>query len=336
MRILMISTALKATPPRGYGGIERVVSILTEELVRQGHDVTLVATPGSRCSGRTVEVAGYDPGRAPSTVRRRGGWMDEEPLYAAARELIRSGRFDVVHDWSFQNHVPLRHGDEVPAVVSLCFPPPPAYRRPNLVACSRAHAELCGPSTRFVHYGLPLADWTFSPKKDGHLVHIAKIARYKAQHLAVRAARRAGRELHLVGNVEDRWYFHTRVKPALWRTPSARYVGEARGTASHLAPAAALVQTPRWFDAFPVVVLEALASGTPVIAFPSGGIPEQVVPGATGFLCETVDELAEAMERVDELDPADCRASAEERFSASRMAADYVELYQRVRDGERW
>jgi glycosyltransferase involved in cell wall biosynthesis len=114
------------------------------------------------------------------------------------------------------------------------------------------------------------------------------------------------------------------------------YIGEIHGTNEHLMEARALIQTPRWFDAFPLVILESLASGTPVIAFDQGGIREQIEHGTNGFLCSTAADLAEAMNRVDEINPRVCRGMAEERFSVTRMARQYTELYDQVRDGVAW
>jgi glycosyltransferase involved in cell wall biosynthesis len=336
MRIALVSTAYKATPPSGYGGIERVVFELAEELVRQGHDVLLFGARGSHCSGRTVEIAKLDPAQAPSGITREEHVVSEEPLYTAMRETLREFRPDVVHDWSFQNLYLLRHPEAHPFLISTCVPPAPGYARPNLVACSRAHAELFGPTTRHVHYGLDLSRWGWSKQKAPHLIHIAKIARYKGQHLSILAARKSGRPLHLAGNVEDPAYWHLVVRPLVWISPGVRWVGEIPGTAAHLREAKALVQAPRWFEAYPLVVLEAAASGTPVIALAEGGIPEQIEPGVNGFLCRDRHELATAMARVDELDPAACRAYAEERFTAARMAEEYAALYAADRDGERW
>ncbi|WJW76308.1 glycosyltransferase [Thiohalobacter sp. IOR34] len=336
MRILVVSVVYNSTPPIGYGGIQRVVHSLVEALVEFGHEVTLVAPPRSRCSGRTVEVAAYDPDRPWVRIRREGDLLSEEPLYETLVELTRREQFDVIHDWSFQNLFPVRHPDVLPAVISTCIPPPPGFSRSNLVASSKAHAELCGEGTRYVHYGLPLDDWEYTLSKSDELVHIAKIARYKAQHLAIMAARRSGRKLALAGNVEEPLYYNALVRPLLWMSRHVSYLGEISGTEDCLREAAALVQTPRWFDAFPLVILEALASATPVIAFAEGGVPEQVIHGETGFLCHDLSSLTEAFERLPEIDPQKCRDDAERRFSSRRMAEDYLDLYRRAMAGDNW
>jgi len=336
VRIAVVSTVFKKTPPAGYGGIERVVHTFVQELVREGHEVTLFATPGSSCAGTTVEVSGYDPARAPSGIRKPSDALSEEPLYRAMQEYLAAHPVDVIHDWSFQNLFVLRHPDAFPFVISTCIPPAPAYARPRLVACSKAHAALCGATTRYVHYGLNLAEYEFSYTKQEHFIHIAKIARYKGQHLAMLACRKLGLPLHLAGNIEEPSYFYLVIKPLLWLSPATAYLGEIHGPNRYLKDAACLIQTPRWFDAFPYVILEAFASGTPVVAFSEGGIPEQLRNGVNGVLCRSPADLPEALEQVRAVRPQDCRAYAEEYFTVRRMVADYLELYRGAMDGEQW
>jgi hypothetical protein len=336
MKIAVVSIVYKPTPPTGYGGIERVVHTLVEELVRQGHEVTLFGTPGSYCSGTTIEVAGYDPSKAPSGITHKSDAISEEPLYHAMADYLGSHPVDVIHDWSFQNLFVLRHRDAFPFVISSCIPIPAGFQRPNLVGASRAHAAHCGGATKYVHFGIDLDKYQYSYAKKEYFVHIAKIARYKGQHLAVLALRRAKQRLLIAGNVEDRLYFNAVLRPLLWVARNASYIGEIQGTSGLLREALALVQTPQWLDTFPFVILEAFASATPVISFRKGGVPEQIVHGVNGFLCDSVGDMAEAAWNIRSIRPQDCRAYAEEHFSSTRMARDYLDLYTRVADGEAW
>lgn len=336
MRIAVLSTVYKATPPVGYGGIERVVHTLLEQLVREGHDVTLFGTAGSHCSGRTIALAEYDPKRAPSGITSQADVISEEPLYNAVARYLASNPVDVIHDWSFENLFVRRHPEQVPFVISTCIPPAPGYQRPQLVACSAAHARQIGGNTRFVHYGLRLDEWKYSYEKTREAVHIAKIARYKGQHESILAAVRAGRPLAIAGNVEGKRYYGFCVRPLLTLAPRVRYIGELRNTNQALLHAACLVQTPRWFDAFPLVVLEALASATPVVAYDTGGLGEQIINGVNGFLCTGIADLASRLSEIENIRPQNCRAYAEEHFTVSRMAREYLSLYQQVRDGETW
>ncbi len=336
MKIAMVSIPYHATPPKGYGGIERVVYELAEELVRIGHEVVLFGAPGSYCSGETVEVMAYDPSIAPSGITKGTSGLSEEPLYEAMVAYLAAHPVDVIHDWSFENLYVLRHPKRFPFVISSCIPPLKGIRRPNLVAASEAHARLFDPPAEVVHYGLQMDRYEVGLEKTEPMIHIAKIAPYKGQHLAIGAAVLARKPLTIAGNVEDRRYFHVLMKPLIAMAPGVRYVGELHGVNRHLVKACALVQTPRWFDVFPLVILEALASGTPVIALRRGGIAEQIEDGANGFLCRNVMDLVRAMKRVETLDPRRCRRIAEERFSVALMAQKYCHLYERVIAGESW
>ncbi len=336
MRIVMISTVYHATPPTGYGGIERVVYRLTEELIKQGHEVILFGAKGSRCSGKTIAIEAYDPSKAPSGIRRGGDILSEESLYDSVKTYLDKNPADVIHDFSFQNLYVLRHSQNLPFVISTCVPPTKDYQRPNLVACSRAHAELCGPKTKFVHYGLNMDEFPAQFNKTKPMIHISKIAKYKAQHMAIDAGRKLNVPLWIAGNIEDKFYFYSRILPRLWISPTVKYIGEIKGTMAHLKEAKALIQTPQWFDAFPLVVLEALACGTPVIGLNRGGLPEQIKDGVNGFLCHDQNDLEDAMKRIDDIKPIECRRYAEKNFSVSRMAQDYIALYTKVCQGETW
>lgn len=336
MRIAVVSTVYMRTPPEGYGGIERVVHTYTEELVRQGHDVTLFATPGSWCSGATIEVSRMEAGNAPPGIRSPRDVLSEEPLYRAMSAHLKEHPVDVIHDWSFQNLYVQRHPERFPFLISTCIPQPRDYVRRNLVASSRAHAAVVGKEARYVHYGLQLQNWEYRYDKPDPMIHIAKIARYKGQHEAMLASARAGRRLVIAGNIEGRKYHWAVVRPLVALLPNVTYVGEVKNTNPVLARSRCLVQTPKWFDAFPLIILEALASGTPVIAYPRGGVTEQIEHGVNGFLCKGVSELAAAMRDIDQIRPEACRQFAEEHFSVARMAREYLALMEEVRGGLTW
>jgi glycosyltransferase involved in cell wall biosynthesis len=336
MKIAVVSTVYKRTPPVGYGGIERVVHTYVEEMVRRGNEVVMFATPGSYCSGTTVEVSAYDPTSAPSGVTSKKSQLSEEPLYEAMRTYLDSHSVDIIHDWSLLQLYVRRHPERFPFLVSSCIPLSPSHATPNLVVSSKAHSNAVGGNPPFVRYGLDLQAWNPMYRKDNHLIHIAKIARYKGQHEAAWAAFRSRRELWLAGNVEDKLYFHGLVRPLAKLLPGIRLMGELTNTQGELRKARALVQTPKWLDVFPLIVLEALACGTPVITYAEGGVVEQIESGINGFLCQTREGLSEAMERIDEISPQTCRAFAEEHFTVARMAQEYETLLTQVLDGECW
>lgn len=333
MRIAIVSTVYSETPPVGYGGIERVAHILGEGLVKLGHDVTLFALPGSRFSGNLVVVDAYQRAKTPG---RKGASVSEEALYERMRDHLRRHPVDVIHDFSFENLFIKRHPEVAPFVVSCCTPPLPNYRPPNLVACSEAHARVFEPAARFVRYGLDLDQWTPCYDKKRHLVHISKVDRIKGQDFAIRAARRARVRLLLVGEVTDPAYYWLMLRPMSLLSPTVSFMGAVNGTHELLRDAGALVQTPRWFEAFPMVSLEAFASGTPVIALARGGLPEQIVNGVNGFLCENITDLADAMGRAGEINPRTCREYADAHFSSKRMVQEYVGCYEDAINGNNW
>ncbi|MEJ5300398.1 MAG: glycosyltransferase [Thermodesulforhabdaceae bacterium] len=334
MRIAMVSIPYHSTPPKGYGGIERVVYELTEELIRKGHEVVLFGAPGSFCSGKTIIVETAS-GSVPSGITKGKAWLSEEPLYRAMKNYLDDNPVDVIHDWSFENLYVLRHPNKFPFVISSCIPPTPGYARPNLVAASQAHARLIKTS-RYVHYGLHMPSYNYSCEKNEPMIHIAKIAPYKGQHLSMMAAFLARKRLNIAGNVEDSRYFKLVVRPLLMLLPKIEYLGEVQGTHGVLKNAKALIQAPRWFDVFPLVILESLALGTPVIALRQGGIPEQIDHGVTGFICDSMFDMVKAMKMVKFLDPRACRSVAEERFSVGRMAEQYLSIYEDAISGKRW
>ena len=143
MNIAIISLPYGRTPPVGYGGIERVVHILVEQLVKKGHQVTMFATPGSYCSGKTIEVSGYDPSRAPSGVHKKADFLSEEPLYEAVQNYLKSHPVDIIHDWSFQNLFVLRHQDEFPFLISTCVPSHPHDTVAPILLPAVKHTQPC-------------------------------------------------------------------------------------------------------------------------------------------------------------------------------------------------
>ncbi len=331
MRIAVVSTINLPTPPVGYGGIERLVHTFVEELIRQGHEVTMFAREGSSCSARTIGV--------PVQGQTSGGRvrLSEEALHKALGEFVAAERPDVVHDWSLDNLFVNRSPDAVPFVVSTCVPQPASYAQRNVVAASAAHAAtLKGGQVPFVRFGVDVDRMEYSPNGGRRLVHVAKIARYKAQHLSMLAAALARMPLDVVGNVEGQRYAKYVVQPLGTLLPWVRLTGESLDVDATLRGALALVQTPRWFETFPLVSLQSLAAGTPVVTLGTGGLPEQIEQGVNGFVAQGISDLVGYLGRVHEISRQACRDIAMERFHVRRMAQEYTQVYQRVRDGETW
>ncbi|MDQ1708702.1 MAG: hypothetical protein QOG49_87 [Frankiaceae bacterium] len=336
----MLAPPWVATPPEGYGGIELVVSQLTDELVRRGHDVHLFAAPGSR-SAAVVRVLldklyAEEMGRALHEVDHVVRAFD-----AIAGEAAVSRPFDVIHDHSGftalaladQIGVPMVHtvhGDFTEDVQRFY-----AYHgsKAACVAISLAQRRVAPPSLDFsavVPNPITIGDWPFQPDKDDFLLWIGRVDEEKGPHLAIAAARAAGRQLVLAGPVQPghERFFATVVEPLIDGT-DIRYVGEVSGEEKQrlFAQASALLMPIQWNEPFGMVMIEAMACGTPVIAFRAGAAPEVVEDGVTGFLVDDVDGMAAAIARVGGLDPRACRERVATHYNVPTVAAAYEQVY---------
>ncbi|ONF96941.1 glycosyltransferase family 4 protein [Sphingomonas jeddahensis] len=333
MRIAMLSSISWPTPPTGYGPWELVTSLLTEALVARGVDVTLFATQNSHTAGKLEGVAprGYsEPPHLDAKV-----W---EAMHIA-NCIEQAGKFDLIHNqadfmplaWSRLIDTPMLttiHGFSSERIV-------PVYQRyddnVHYVSISDAdrHPSLSYAET--IHHGIPLDDFPFDPVGSDDLLFFGRIHPDKGPHDAISAARIAGKRLVMAGLVQDEGYHERHVAPHI---DNDRVIfhgvvgGEARTRA--LGQAGALLHLIGFDEPFGLSVVEAMACGTPVIAFNRGSMPELIEHGVTGFLVDTVEEAVEAIARVAEIDRAKCRQRVAERFSVERMADDYVRLYERL------
>jgi glycosyltransferase involved in cell wall biosynthesis len=338
MRIAQVAPLYESVPPRLYGGTERVVSYLTEELVRLGHDVVLYASGDSRTGaelrGITREALRLDPNckdrLAPHVLM----------LDRVARD---AHAFDVLHVHLDYLHFPVARRLGVPVLTTqhgrLDIPDlKPLFSEFSSlpqVSISNAQREPL-PQANWVgtvHHGLPLDLYRFNPRPDDYLAFIGRFSPEKRPELAIEIARRVGRRIRIAAKVEeaDGEYFEHTVRPLLGRK-GVEFVGELdeAGKNELLGNAAALLFPIDWPEPFGLVMIEALACGTPVVAFARGAVSEVLTHGQTGYLCDNVLDATRAVDRLGRIDRHDCRRTFEERFSAPRMAADYVKLYEKV------
>jgi glycosyltransferase involved in cell wall biosynthesis len=336
LRVGVLASIAHRTPPRGYGPWEQVASTLAEGLVALGHDVTLFATADSVTTGRLHSEAphGYEEGRGYDVKVYEG-------LHIAAA-FERAGEFDVLSNQF--DFLPLTYSRLVstPVVTTIHgFSSErivPVYRAyddiGHYVAISDAdrHRDLTYDAT--IYHGIDLAPFTFRDRPGDHLLFLGRIHPDKGTHRAVEVARRAGLPLVIAGIVQDREYFDTLVRPHL-DTADISYVGPV-GPAERdalLGGALALLHLIGFAEPFGLSVVESLATGTPVIAYPLGSMPEIIRPGRTGFLVDDVAGAVEAVGRVGRLSRRHCRDDVEQRFTAARMVADYAELFARIASG---
>jgi glycosyltransferase involved in cell wall biosynthesis len=337
MRIAQVAPLAEAVPPKLYGGTERVVSWLTEELVEMGHEVTLFA------SGDSITNAVLEP-CLPQALRLGSSHRDPMLAYgvALARVADLASHFDVVHSHIDWVHVPLLRCLGVPFLTTLhgrldlpdlnssfenCF------AEVQFVSISDAQRAPL-PQARWigtVYHGMPknLLKANFAP--EGYLAFLGRIAPEKGPEIAIRLARAAGIPLKIAAKVDgaDQAYFDTKVSPLI-DGESIEFVGEIGESqkAAFLGNAAALLFPICWPEPFGLVLIEAMACGTPVIAFRCGSVPELIEHGVTGFVVDSYRDALSAVDRVPMIDRRAVRASFERRFTARRMAEDYVSVYE--------
>ncbi|GJG98160.1 glycosyltransferase family 4 protein [Cupriavidus pauculus] len=340
MRIAQIAPLAERCPPSLYGGTERIVSYLTEELVRQGHNVTLFASGDSVTTARLIPSC--------EVALRLGAQMrDPLPYYMMMLDdvLVRACEFDVLHFHIDMLHYPsLRHLQ--PRVITtlhgrldLADLLPFYTRFPQFPLVSVSTAQRAPmPAVNWagtVLHGLPAGLLAYRAKPvGGYLAFLGRISPEKRPDHAINIAVRAGLPLKLAAKIDevDRAYWEGIVQPLLAQSPGCEYIGEIgeHEKSEFLGNATALLFPIAWPEPFGLVMIEAMACGTPVVAFRCGSVCEVIDPGVSGYVVETVDDAVAAVQRITELPRAGVRAAFDARFTVERMARDYVRIYQNL------
>jgi glycosyltransferase involved in cell wall biosynthesis len=340
MKIAQIAPLSESCPPRLYGGTERVVSYLTEELVRQGHDVTLFAS-GDSCTAARLLPFCETALRLDSRIR------DPIPAHMIMLDRVRAlaEDFDVLHFHVDVLHYPLIRDFADKTVTTLhgrldlpeLRPLYRAFSRVPLVSVSRHQRKPMPPVNwaGMVHHGLPADALPFNPTPTGrYLAFLGRISPEKGPDRAIEIAARAGAKLKIAAKVDrvDRAYWEDVIEPMVKTHPNVEFIGEIneREKAKFLGDAAALLFPIDWPEPFGIVMIEAMACGTPVIAFPAGSVPEVIDEGVSGYLVRDVAEAVLAVERVASFDRAKARACFERRFTIDRVARDYVTIFREL------
>lgn len=341
MRIAQVAPLYESVPPRLYGGTERVVSYLTEELVRQGHDVTLFASGDSLTSAELVPVS-------PRALRLDPRCVDPYAHQMLLLEAVtkRADEFDLIHYHIDYHHFPLSRRSQTPQLTTL-------HGRldiPDLMPVFREFAEMpvvsISESQRAplphanwlatVYHGLPLDLYRFHPKPGEYLAFLGRISPEKRVDRAIEIARRLGIPLKIAAKVDraDAEYFAAEIKPLL-DDPLVEFVGEITDEekSDFLGGACALLFPIDWPEPFGLTLIESMACGTPVIGFRRGSVPEVIDDGLTGFVVEDCAQAVMAFEQIGRLDRRTIRRTFEKRFSVGRMAEDYLRIYKEL--GER-
>ena len=344
MRIAQVAPLYESVPPKLYGGTERVVSYLTEELVQQGHDITLFASGDSATRAKLIPIS--------QRALRLEGPHVIDPITHHVRMLDMVYRqaddFDLIHFHIDYLHFPLATRYTVPTLTTLhgrldipdLIPLFQQFKNVNIVSISNAQRKpLSWMNWRgTVHHGLPTRLYPFQEKPGSYLAFLGRISPEKRVDRAVEIARRTGMELKIAAKVDavDRDYFESKIQPLL-KNPFVEFVGEIGEAekSEFLGNALALLFPIDWSEPFGLVMIEAMACGTPTIAYKNGSVPEVLEDKKTGYFVDTLLDAVKAVKNIPLLSRRECRETFEQRFSSSRMARDYLGIYEHVISDER-
>jgi glycosyltransferase involved in cell wall biosynthesis len=340
MRILQIAPLWERVPPPGYGGTEAVVSILTEELVRQGHDVTLAASGDSMTSANLTSVFAH-------SLRTANNLVDRSPYdwVHVGSALAQAPAFDIVHNHAGELVMAMAGAVQTPMLTTMhCLMTPDTqfvWNRYagsyNTISNAQQYAlpPIAGPA-RFmghVYNAIDVDSFPFDADKEDYLLFLSRISPEKGPHLAIEVARRTGRRLLIAGKVDrvDERFFEEVVKDSI-DGDQIVFVGEANAEEKRrlYRKAAGVLMPLTWEEPFGLVMTEAMACGTPVIALRRGSAPELIRHNETGFVVDTVAEMADAVSALPSIDPHRCRQHVADNFSPHIMAANYLGLYEEL------
>lgn len=335
MRIAVVSPPIERVPPPAYGGIEVVVSLIADELVRRGHAVTLYATGDSMTRARLRAACPW-PLRTQELT-----WPLGYELAHLARVLEDADQYDLIHNHYGPMLMAFSRVIRAPMLTTIHGPMPPeaAILWENYVGFYNSISQAGKanfPDRGYlgvVYNGIDVPSFPFRPEKENFLLFLGRISPEKGTHLAIDAALASNHRLIIAGKIDrvDRGYWETEIHP---RVDGQRicFVGEADGPTKRdlLARARVLLHPVTWPEPFGLAMAEAMACGTPVVALRKGSIPEVVADGETGFVVDTLDKMVAAIGRVDEIDPTRCRERVDRLFSVPRMVDGYERLYRRM------
>lgn len=340
MRIAQVAPLNESVPPLLYGGTERVVSYLTEELVRQGHEVTLFASGDSQTKARLV--AG-----CPQALWRDPHCRETLPHHVRLMELVfrDRDRFDILHFHCDFLHFPILRRYPCPNVTTLHGLVHPPDLGPLLREFDEMPLVSISDSQRrplpwanwhaTVYHGLPADLFSFHERTDNYWAFLGRISPDKGVDKAIAIALKAGKKLKIAAKIypEDQGYFQQVIAPLLAEAgPQVEFVGEVGGAAkeSFLGRAEGVLFPIDWPEPFGLVMIEAMACGTPVIAFSRGSVPEVMTPGVSGYVVDDVAAAVDAVPQALALDRRACRAAFEARFGAATMVGNYLNVYDQL------
>lgn len=341
MKIAQIAPIIERVPPKTYGGTERVVSALTEELVRRGHDVTLFASGDSITAAKLVPIY-------PTHLRQAkldAFQTNSIRLMGVGVPYQHQDEFDIIHDHNMPFSAPTANLARVPVLATLHGPIDPGnqelyenFANPYLVSISEAQIPKNSTMNHIttIYHGFNMESYPFSEKNEGYLLYVGRIAPKKGLHHAIYVAKKLNRKLIIAAKLDEihRNYFEDVIKPEL--SDKIQWIGEATEFERNqlMSRALAFLHPACWDEPFGLTMIEALACGTPVIAFNRGSIPELIRNGQTGYIVDTPDEMAEAILQIERIDRKACRRYALKNFNVEKMTDEYEMVYKAILQGK--
>jgi glycosyltransferase involved in cell wall biosynthesis len=338
MKIAQVSPLAERVPPIGYGGTERIVAFLSDELIKKGHEVTLFASGDSLTRGRLV---------AASERALRSDPAIEDALAHDVLQLEQvlreKDKFDIIHFHTGYLHFPVFRRQNIRHVTTF-------HGRLDIPDLDQLFSEFAGipvvsisksqrepfPSMNWqgtVYHGIPLDLYRPGEGKGGYLAFLGRISPEKRVDRAIQIARRVNMKIKIAAKIDpvDRQYMEREIRPLL-NDGLVEFVGEfdRKEKEKFLGEAYALLFPIDWPEPFGLVMIESMACGTPVIAYRAGSVPEVIDIGVTGFIVDDIEESVNALGKIGQLDRARCRAVFEQRFSSERMASDYLKIYEQL------
>lgn len=340
MKIAQISPLYESVPPKLYGGTERIVSFLTEELIRQGHEVTLFASGDSITNARHIPCCD-------KALRLNKDCLDQLAPHIVQLEIVqqRLFEFDLIHYHIDPIHFPLARRARTPHITTLHGRMDiPDYKTlfrefseiPLVSISNSQRRPLCRANwVGTVYHGLPEYLYRFRENEGKYLAFLGRISPEKGVDSAIEIAKRAGIPLKIAAKIgkQDEAFFEREIKPLLDH-PLIQFIGEIdeHEKNNFLGNALATLFPIKWPEPFGLVMIESMACGTPVIAYEQGSVPEIIDEYLTGFVVNSVEEALKALNQLHKVDRKKCRATFEKRFSVKRMAQNYVSIYEQQTD----
>jgi len=337
MKIAILAPLWKTVPPQKYGGTELVASLLADGLVELGHDVTLYACGGSKTKANLIEVIDrplFDIlGGFKFDAIQFQDFMEVKMAFDAAK----AGQYDIIHNHMGLNMAALSNLSPVPMITTNHSSITPDFepisklaKDSNYVSISDSQRSLA-PYLNYVatvYHGIDTKSFNFNPISGDYLLFLATMSESKGVDRAIEIAKKSNMKMYMAGDIRDQSYFDT-IKPLI-DGEQIIYLGEVDSETKNdlMRNAKAYIFPIRWSEAFGLTVVESLATGTPVIAFPNGSLPELIDDGKTGFLVNTIDEAITAIKNIETISREECRRQAVERFDYLVMAKNYVKVYE--------